>query len=102
MSDKSYRGAGPGCNTQETASRMLQLNEEIKILQEREKELDKHKLWVCQSIQNITDDTSNNSYPCNYAGIGHYLTMSCSLGLFHVIFKQGKGCPLVETAVGQC
>jgi len=62
MVTQCFRGAGPGCNTQETASRMLQLGEEIKNLQMREKELDQHKMWIQQSIQNITDDTANHPY----------------------------------------
>jgi len=41
---------------------MLQLGEEIKNLQMREKELDQHKMWIQQSIQNITDDTANHPY----------------------------------------
>jgi len=38
-----YRGAGPGCNTQEMADRLAMLKKEITKLEEHEKTLDLHK-----------------------------------------------------------
>lgn len=53
------RGAGPGCNTQEITERMLMLKEEINELKSREDQLDQHRVWIQQSICNITDDLDN-------------------------------------------
>lgn len=55
-----WKGAGPGCNTREIADRLVLLKHEIQELEQREKELDQHKLWVQQSIKNVTDDQSNH------------------------------------------
>ena len=54
------RGAGPGCNTREIADRLVLLKAEIGELEQRERELDQHKLWVQQSIKNVTDDVGNH------------------------------------------
>lgn len=55
-----WKGAGPGCNTREISDRLLVLKDEITELERREKELDQHKIWVQQSIKNVTDDTTNH------------------------------------------
>jgi hypothetical protein len=59
-----FRGAGPGCNTTEISNRLIALKKEISDLEAREQELDTHKLWVQQSIKNVTDDMGNHKYPC--------------------------------------
>ncbi len=56
------RGAGPGCNTQEVSERLLKLKDEIAVLDKRERELDEHKMWVQQSIRNVTEDVLNHRY----------------------------------------
>ncbi|GLG96258.1 Transcription factor E2f1 [Gryllus bimaculatus] len=55
-----WKGAGPGCNTQEMATRLSGLKREIAILEDHEAKLDTHKQWVQQSIRNITDDVENS------------------------------------------
>ena len=57
------RGGGPGCNSAEATARLASLKDEIEELKIRELELDKHKIWVQQSIKNVTDDVSNHQYP---------------------------------------
>lgn len=57
------RGGGPGCNSVEATARLSALKEEIAELETRELELDQHKVWVQQSIKNVTDDVSNHQYP---------------------------------------
>uniref|UniRef100_A0A8D2AYD5 E2F/DP family winged-helix DNA-binding domain-containing protein n=1 Tax=Sciurus vulgaris TaxID=55149 RepID=A0A8D2AYD5_SCIVU len=54
-----WKGVGPGCNTQEIADKLIELKAEIEELQQREQELDQHKVWVQQSIQNVTEDVQN-------------------------------------------
>lgn len=54
------RGVGPGCNTREIADKLIELKAEIEELQQREQELDKHKVWVQQSIRNVTEDVQNS------------------------------------------
>lgn len=51
---------GPGCNTREIADKLIELKAEIEELQQREQELDKHKVWVQQSIRNVTEDVQNS------------------------------------------
>uniref|UniRef100_A0A8C9DIZ9 E2F transcription factor 4 n=1 Tax=Prolemur simus TaxID=1328070 RepID=A0A8C9DIZ9_PROSS len=52
-----WKGVGPGCNTREIADKLIELKAEIEELQQREQELDQHKVWVQQSIRNVTEDT---------------------------------------------
>lgn len=54
------RGVGPGCNTREIADKLIELKAEIEDLQQREQELDQHKVWVQQSIRNVTEDVQNS------------------------------------------
>ena len=81
----SNRGVGPGCNTHEASNRLSQLKEEMDELDRRERELDMHKLWVQQSIKNVTDDVTNHQYPfcnftliyfCNYTSSSIYFFIS--------------------------
>ncbi|XP_034230386.1 transcription factor E2F5-like [Thrips palmi] len=55
-----WKGAGPGCNTQEMSDRLSTLKGEITRLEEHEKMLDTHKQWIQQSILNILEDGDNN------------------------------------------
>lgn len=55
----SPRGVGPGCNTREIADKLIELKAEIEELQQREQELDQHKVWVQQSVRNVTEDMQN-------------------------------------------
>uniref|UniRef100_A0A8C5UXU2 E2F transcription factor 4 n=1 Tax=Microcebus murinus TaxID=30608 RepID=A0A8C5UXU2_MICMU len=54
-----WKGVGPGCNTREIADKLIELKAEIEELQQREQELDQHKVWVQQSIRNVTEDVQN-------------------------------------------
>ncbi|XP_037587252.1 transcription factor E2F4-like [Cebus imitator] len=55
-----WKGVGPGCNTREIADKLTELKAEIEELQQREQELNQHKVWVQQSIQNVTEDVQNS------------------------------------------
>uniref|UniRef100_UPI00398E8C55 transcription factor E2F5-like n=1 Tax=Pristiophorus japonicus TaxID=55135 RepID=UPI00398E8C55 len=55
-----WKGVGPGCNTKEIIDRLRYLKAEIEELESKEKELDQQKMWLQQSIENITDSTHNN------------------------------------------
>ncbi|XP_041045451.1 transcription factor E2F5-like isoform X1 [Carcharodon carcharias] len=55
-----WKGVGPGCNTKEIIDRLRCLKAEIEELETKEKELDQQKMWLQQSIENITDNTYNN------------------------------------------
>uniref|UniRef100_A0A3P9MWD0 E2F transcription factor 4 n=1 Tax=Poecilia reticulata TaxID=8081 RepID=A0A3P9MWD0_POERE len=55
-----WKGVGPGCNTREIADKLMELKAELDDLALRENELDQQKVWVQQSIKNVTDDSSNS------------------------------------------
>ncbi|KAL4613650.1 transcription factor E2F5-like isoform X3 [Arapaima gigas] len=57
-----WKGVGPGCNTREIAEKLMDLKGELEDLQQREQELDQQRLWVQQSIRNVTDDSHNSQY----------------------------------------
>lgn len=57
------RGVGPGCNTREIADKLIDLKAELDDLALREHELDQQRVWVQQSIKNVTDDSNNSPYP---------------------------------------
>lgn len=54
-----WKGAGPGCNSRDISDRLVSLKDELEDLARREQELDQHKLWVQQSIRNVTEEVSN-------------------------------------------
>lgn len=58
-----FRGVGPGCNTREIADKLIDLKAELDDLALRENELDQQRVWVQQSIKNVTDDSNNSPYP---------------------------------------
>ncbi|XP_061101445.1 transcription factor E2F4 isoform X2 [Conger conger] len=55
-----WKGVGPGCNTREIADKLIDLKAELEDLDRREQELDQQRVWVQQSIKNVTDDTQNS------------------------------------------
>ncbi|KAL7885469.1 hypothetical protein AOLI_G00057640 [Acnodon oligacanthus] len=54
-----WKGVGPGCNTREIADKLIDLKLELEDLDRREHELDQQRVWVQQSIKNVTDDSQN-------------------------------------------
>uniref|UniRef100_A0A673N456 Transcription factor E2F4-like n=1 Tax=Sinocyclocheilus rhinocerous TaxID=307959 RepID=A0A673N456_9TELE len=60
-----WKGVGPGCNTREIADKLIDLKLELEDLDKREHELDQQRVWVQQSIKNVTDDSLNSPYPSN-------------------------------------
>uniref|UniRef100_A0A8C7GVM5 E2F transcription factor 4 n=1 Tax=Oncorhynchus kisutch TaxID=8019 RepID=A0A8C7GVM5_ONCKI len=54
-----WKGVGPGCNTREIGDRLVDLKSELEDLDMRESELDQQRVWVQQSIKNVTEDTHN-------------------------------------------
>ncbi|XP_012273096.1 transcription factor E2F4 isoform X2 [Orussus abietinus] len=57
-----WKGAGPGCNTQEVGEKLTVLKDELRKLEEHEQLLDKHTQWIQQSIKNIEADIVNRKY----------------------------------------
>ncbi|XP_026167727.1 transcription factor E2F4 [Mastacembelus armatus] len=55
-----WKGVGPGCNTREIADKLIDLKAELDDLALREHELDQQRVWVQQSIKNVTDDSNNS------------------------------------------
>lgn len=55
-----WKGVGPGCNTREIADRLIDLKAELVELERQELELDQQRVWVQQSIKNVTDDINNS------------------------------------------
>ncbi|NWY53494.1 E2F4 factor, partial [Chionis minor] len=58
-----WKGVGPGCNTREIAHKLIELKADIEDLEQREQELEQQKMWVQQSIKNVTEDVQNSRYP---------------------------------------
>ncbi|XP_064016757.1 transcription factor E2F4 isoform X1 [Pogoniulus pusillus] len=56
-----WKGVGPGCNTREIAHKLIELKADIEDLEQREQELEQQKMWVQQSIRNVTEDVQNSS-----------------------------------------
>lgn len=54
-----YRGAGPGCNTREISDKLVLLKEELERLEDQERQLDEQRLWVQQSLKNVSEDPEN-------------------------------------------
>ncbi|XP_010141312.1 PREDICTED: transcription factor E2F4, partial [Buceros rhinoceros silvestris] len=61
-----WKGVGPGCNTREIAHKLIELKADIEDLEQREQELEQQKMWVQQSIRNVTEDVQNSRYPWPY------------------------------------
>uniref|UniRef100_A0A8D0KV73 E2F transcription factor 4 n=1 Tax=Strix occidentalis caurina TaxID=311401 RepID=A0A8D0KV73_STROC len=61
-----WKGVGPGCNTREIAHKLIELKADIEDLEQREQELEQQKMWVQQSIKNVTEDVQNSRYPLSY------------------------------------
>ncbi|NWH50400.1 E2F4 factor, partial [Fregata magnificens] len=61
-----WKGVGPGCNTREIAHKLIELKADIEDLEQREQELEQQKMWVQQSIKNVTEDVQNSRYPLAY------------------------------------
>lgn len=55
-----WKGGGPECNSRDMIAEMNKLREEINKLEEKELDLDNKKMWVHQSIRNVTDDVDNH------------------------------------------
>ncbi|KAK6480111.1 mRNAion factor E2F4 [Huso huso] len=68
-----WKGVGPGCNTREIADKLIDMKAELEDLERREHELDQQRVWVQQSIKNVTDDIQNSRYPFFYCA-GSYVT----------------------------
>ncbi|XP_031667998.1 transcription factor E2F4 isoform X1 [Oncorhynchus kisutch] len=71
-----WKGVGPGCNTREIGDRLVDLKSELEDLDMRESELDQQRVWVQQSIKNVTEDTHNS--PLAY--VNHEDICSCFKG----------------------
>lgn len=56
------RGAGPGCNSQEISDRLNELKVELENLDTIERILDEQKLWVQQSLKNVSEDPENEKH----------------------------------------
>ena len=54
---------GPGCNTREIGDRLVDLKSELDDLEKKEHELDRQRVWVQQSLRNVTEDSHNMPYP---------------------------------------
>jgi len=55
-----WKGAGPGCNTREISDKLVLLKDELERLEDKERELDEQRLWVQQSLKNVSEDPEND------------------------------------------
>ncbi|KAI4461000.1 transcription factor e2f [Holotrichia oblita] len=58
----TYKDTIPNCNSQEIANKVLNLKGELNKLENYENLLDRHRLWIEQSIKNLTDDIDSKKY----------------------------------------
>ena len=56
------RGAGPGSNTKEISEKLGDLRKELDSLEDIEKRLDEQRIWIQQSLKNISEDPDNGSH----------------------------------------
>ncbi|KAI4885979.1 hypothetical protein NFI96_033065 [Prochilodus magdalenae] len=96
-----WKGVGPGCNTREIADKLIDLKLELEDLDRREHELDQQRVWVQQSIKNVTDDSQNSPYPlltlfkkCSFFNNVLTVNRCCSRAM---ITKQYQPCLSVLT-----
>ncbi|XP_041931223.1 transcription factor E2F4 isoform X1 [Alosa sapidissima] len=93
-----WKGVGPGCNTREIADRLIDLKAELVELERQELELDQQRVWVQQSIKNVTDDINNS--PLAY--VTHEDICSCFKGDTLLAIRAPSGTqlevPLPESA----
>lgn len=52
----------PGCESQDFTERVAHLKKEISRLDDYETLIDRHRLWIEQSIKNITEDIDTQKY----------------------------------------
>ncbi|CAN2389325.1 multi-ciliated epithelial cell differentiation [Pristimantis euphronides] len=98
-----WKGVGPGCNTREIADKLIDLKAELADLDQREQELDQQRIWVQQSIKNVTDDVQNTGYPSPY--LTHEDICRCFRGDTLLAIKAPSGTclevPVPEGVKGQ-
>lgn len=95
-----HRGVGPGCNTREIAHKLIELKADIEDLEQREQELEQQKMWVQQSIKNVTEDVQNNRYPlasCLFLWAGRQCCWrTCTERVKRLLLGAGELCPAWE------
>jgi len=57
-----WKGAGPGSNTKEISDKLGDLRKELDDLEDIEKKLDEQRVWIQQSLKNISEDPENESH----------------------------------------
>lgn len=58
----TYKDTVTNCNSQEIANRVSILKNDIHKLDQYENLLDLHKLWIEQSVVNVTEDIDNKKF----------------------------------------
>ncbi|KGL84012.1 Transcription factor E2F4, partial [Tinamus guttatus] len=98
-----WKGVGPGCNTREIAHKLIELKADIEDLEQREQELEQQKMWVQQSIKNVTEDVQNSRYPLSY--VTHEDICKCFTGDTLLAIRAPSGTrlevPIPEGVNGQ-
>ncbi|XP_068115530.1 transcription factor E2F4 isoform X2 [Hyperolius riggenbachi] len=96
-----WKGVGPGCNTREIGDKLVDLKAELADLEQQEQELDQQRVWVQQSIKNVTDDGQNSGL----AYLTHEDLCRCFKGDTLLAIRAPSGTclevPLPESTNGQ-
>ncbi|XP_014111046.1 transcription factor E2F4 isoform X1 [Parus major] len=96
-----WKGVGPGCNTREIAHKLIELKADIEDLEQREQELEQQKMWVQQSIKNVTEDMQNS----RLAYVTHEDICKCFTGDTLLVIRAPSGTrlevPVPEDLNGQ-
>eukprot|EP00111_Clytia_hemisphaerica_P007341 TCONS_00021350-protein len=71
-----WKGAGPGCNSSEVSAKLRDLKTELDRLDSIERILDEQKLWVQQSLKNVSEDPDNE----RHAYVSHDDICNCYQG----------------------
>ncbi|XP_077642491.1 transcription factor E2F4 isoform X2 [Lonchura striata] len=82
-----WKGVGPGCNTREIAHKLIELKADIEDLEQREQELEQQKMWVQQSIKNVTEDMQNS----RLAYVTHEDICKCFTGDTLLVIRAPSG-----------
>jgi len=89
------RGANLSCTSVDAPDRIAMLKAEIAVLDCKEKALDQHKMWVQQSIKNVTDDAGNHEYLLMSK---KFLVVKCYLFVINSVVTTSAVCVL-QTSV---
>ncbi|XP_058876262.1 transcription factor E2F5-like isoform X2 [Acipenser ruthenus] len=94
-----WNGVSVGCNTKEVLDQLQHLKVQIEELEMKEKDLDQQKIWLQQSIKNVSDDPTNS----RFAYVTHDDICNCFSGdtLLAILAPSGTQLEVPVPELGQ-